>query len=54
EKVFMLAQSYMPAQEIHVLVNPNDAELSPWYGADFGEELFTPEWTFNREMLKAF
>jgi hypothetical protein len=54
EKVFLLAQSYMPAQEIHVLVNPMMAGLSPWYNADFGEELVTPEWTFRREMLKSF
>ncbi len=54
EKIFMLAQSYMPAQEIHVLVNPNDKELSPWYSSDFGEELQTPEWTFESEMLKSF
>ena len=54
EKVFLLAQSYMPAQEIHVLVNPNDAELSPWYSRDFGNKLETPEWTFEREMLKFF
>ena len=54
EKVFLLAQSYMPAQEIHVLINPNDVELSPWYSTDFGEELITPEWTFERNMLKTF
>jgi Domain of unknown function (4846) len=54
EKVFLLAQSYMPAQEIHVLVNPNDKVLSPWYSGDFGEELVTPEWTFKRDMLKSF
>ena len=24
EKIFMLAQSYMPAQEIHILKNPNN------------------------------
>jgi Domain of unknown function (4846) len=54
EKVFLLAQSYMPAQEIHVLVNPNDGGFSPWYSADFGEELVTPEWTFKRDMLKQF
>ncbi len=54
EKVFLLAQSYMPAQEIHILKNPNDASLSPWYRADFGGELVTPEWTFKRDMLKVF
>ena len=51
KKVFLLAQSYMPAQEIHVLKNPNDPALSPWYRLDFGETLETPEWTFSREDL---
>ena len=30
KKVFLLAQSYMPAQEIKILKNPNNSELSPW------------------------
>jgi hypothetical protein len=54
EKVFLLAQSYMPAQEIHVLKNPNDVGLSPWFSPDFGKELVTPEWTFRQEMLMQF
>ena len=29
KKVFMLAQSYMPAQELQVLVNPSDSNISP-------------------------
>jgi hypothetical protein len=52
--VFLLAQSYMPAQEIQVLVNPNDARLSPWYASDFGSTLETPEWTFDAGNLKRF
>ena len=43
---FLLAQSYMPAQEIHVLRNP-EAPGSPWYDADSGDVLETPEWTFR-------
>ena len=31
KKVFLLAQSYMPAQQIHILVNPANRNLSPWY-----------------------
>ncbi|MFM7767840.1 MAG: DUF4846 domain-containing protein, partial [Bacteroidota bacterium] len=54
EKLFLLAQSYMPAQETHVLKNPNDAGLSPWYALDFDGELTTPEWTFGRQQLKRF
>jgi len=52
--VFLLAQSYMPAQEIQVLENPGDARLSPWYASDFGETLVTPEWIFRATDRKRF
>ncbi len=64
ERLFLLAQSYMPAQEIHILKNPNDSTLSPWYSnqwenpwkTDLNEEdeLFTPEWSFKVTDLKSF
>lgn len=54
KKVFLLAQSFMPAQDIHVLKNPNDAGLSPWYDLDFGRTLRTPEWRFNDSDLRYF
>ena len=54
EKLFMLAQSYMPAQEIQVLENPINSEMSPWYDLDFGESLKTPEWQFEKGALKRF
>jgi hypothetical protein len=50
-RVFLLAQSYMPAQDIHIVRNPAGA-LSPWYDADIGSELKTPEWTFRPEHLR--
>jgi hypothetical protein len=53
-KIFMIAQSYMPAQEIHVLKNPENNSISPWYSVDFGEELQTPEWTFTKGDLFRF
>ena len=52
DKRFLLMQSYMPAQEIHVLKNPANADGSPWYRTDFGAELVTPEWTFARSSLR--
>jgi hypothetical protein len=52
EKIFLLAQSYMPAQDIHVLVNPNDSKLSPWYRLPTGTTLKTPEWNFSTGELK--
>ncbi len=54
EKLFLLAQSYMPAQETQVLQNPDNAESSPWYSTDFEGPLVTPEWTFERSQLKRF
>ena len=54
KKIFMLAQSYMPAQEIHILINPEDLDLSPWYDVNFETELNTPEWIFKKENLKRF
>ena len=52
--VFLLVQSYMPAQEIHILKNPTDLNLSPWHETGFGETLRTPEWLFRRSDLKRF
>lgn len=54
EKIFMLAQSYMPAQDIHVLKNPIDDRLSPWYEIPEGNDILTPEWRFEKEDLRRF
>ena len=55
EKLFLLAQSYMPAQEIQILVNTDDSDLSPWYSLNFeGDSIATPEWNFNKWDLKRF
>ncbi|MGE0024184.1 MAG: DUF4846 domain-containing protein [Hyphomicrobium sp.] len=52
ERRFLLLQSYMPAQDIHVLKNPNSPDGSPWYATPIGEQLVTPEWTFPRTALR--
>ena len=54
EKIFMLSQSYMPAQEIHILKNPNSKNISPWYKIKQFDKVYTPEWTFNWNDLKRF
>ncbi|RJP81750.1 MAG: hypothetical protein C4524_01340 [Candidatus Zixiibacteriota bacterium] len=53
EKVFLLAQSFMPAQDFHILKNLGSL-MSPWYPLDFGPYLLTPEWKFSRSDLKCF
>jgi len=52
----LLAQSYMPAQQIHVLHNvAGGATLGAWFAVDPEDSRFhTPEWTFAREELKRF
>lgn len=54
EKVFLLAQSYMPAQELQIVVNPGNQKLSPWYSAKISNQLITPEWKFTKKDLKRF
>ncbi|CAN5411830.1 DUF4846 domain-containing protein [soil metagenome] len=54
EKLFMIAQSYMPAQEMHVLKNDNDKNISPWYKVGSGSQLDSPEYIFQWGELKRF
>lgn len=54
EKQFLLAQSYMPAQDIQILQNPANEPENPWYSNQFVEKLRTPEWTFNKTDLKSY
>lgn len=54
EKIYLLAQSYMPAQEMHILKNPSNKSLSPWYSLNDDTVIKTPEWTFYSSDLKRF
>lgn len=63
EIAIMLAQSYMPAQEIHVLRNPVMEGNNPWYfisldpdlsGAAASNKIATPEWSFTSSDLRGF
>lgn len=53
-KIFNLAQSYMPAQDIHIVKNQSDERFSPWYPLDNSMEIVTPEWTFGKDQLKTW
>jgi len=54
DTIFLLSQSYMPAQSIHILKNPREGVLSPWYSTRAGGPIETPEWTFYKQDLKRF
>ncbi len=51
KRIYMVAQSYMPAQDIHVLQNPLNNDFSPWYEASEEELIKTPEYIFHRNEL---
>ena len=50
EKLMMLAQSYMPAQDIHILKGPINGA---WYPVKEGE-IHTPEYTFYSSQVKTW
>jgi hypothetical protein len=54
EKVYMLAQGYMPAQDIHIVKNPAESEKTPWYKLSKQIKVETPEWTFQTNQLKTW
>lgn len=47
KKIYLLAQSYMPAQDMHIVLNPMNKHLSPWYELNEGP-VYTPEWAFTK------
>ena len=53
-RIFMLAQSYMPAQDIHIVRNPTNGSISPWYEADATANIETPEWDFTVGQLRSW
>jgi hypothetical protein len=52
KRIYLLAQSYMPAQDMHVVVNPTNPQLSPWYEVNAAPLIETPEWIFRQSNLK--
>lgn len=52
--IYLIAQSYMPAQDIHVLKNPADQSLNPWYAIPENGIIQTPEWTFYENQLRGW
>ncbi len=55
EKLFLIAQSYMPAQDIHIIKKNKNLNFSPWYSAiEIQQELKIPEWSFSPQDLKSF
>ena len=52
ERIFLLSQSYMPAQDIHILKNYANTDQGPWYNVADLYPLYTPQWQFEKGSLK--
>ena len=52
-KIYLLAQGFMPAQQMQLLANPMNGKLSPWYELNEGE-IRTPECVFTSEHFMRF
>ena len=54
-KVYLLAESYMPAQSIHVLTNPFESGINPWYHLYLNSgSIETARYTFSTANIKRF
>ena len=54
-KAILVAQSYMPAQDIHIVTNLNNKNASPWYIINANTKSVSfPEYYFNLDNLKRF
>ena len=54
KRLYLLAESFMPAQDIHILRNP-DAKLSPWYELDVNApQTVTAKYIFKPTSIKRF
>ncbi len=53
--IFLLAEGYTPAQSIHVITNPYDGSINPWYELDINNRpTITARYTFIRTNIRAF
>jgi hypothetical protein len=53
--LYLLAQGYTPAQSIHIITNPFNDEINPWYTLDIDKSpTETARYTFTKTNLRAF
>ncbi len=53
KKIYLLAESFMPAQDIHIIKNPKNKLLSPWYELDTKAlQIVTAKYRFGPNSIK--
>ena len=54
-KAILVAQSYMPAQDIHIVTNLNNRQTTPWYIINHKtQHISFPEFYFTMDQIKRF
>lgn len=51
-KIFLLVQGFMPAQDIHIVKNPNNPALGPWFEVSGSDKIITSGWVFEKSQLR--
>lgn len=55
ERVYLLAQGYTPAQSIHVITNPFEGGLNPWYRLSVSQSsVSTARYTFGQTNIRSY
>lgn len=53
--IFLLAQGYTPAQSIHVITNPYDGKINPWYKIDVSKSpTITARYLFKKTNIRSW
>ncbi len=54
ENLFIFAQGNTPAQSVHIIKNPSDLSLSPWFQVELNEYMEIPTYYFNEAKFIRF
>ncbi|MDB5210892.1 MAG: hypothetical protein JWQ30_1719 [Sediminibacterium sp.] len=52
KKIYLLAEGYMPAQDIHILLNPLNSGYGPWHELANDKQVITATWIFSANQLR--
>jgi len=55
ERLVLLGQGFTPTQDVHIIINPYDEDISPWYRINEDDHFFsTVQWTFRKKHCSRF
>ena len=55
ERLILLGQGYSPTQDMHIIHNPYESDISPWYRVQEDEMYFaTAQWIFRKKHIRRF